>query len=747
MAALAPLLRSLRERAGLTQEELASRAGLSTRTVSDIERGLRLRLYADTTDRLSDALALDADVREQFRDAARGREADPRHQAALPRPLTALVGRGAEVAELSRLLLPGGRRLVTVTGLGGVGKTRVALAACDHLEAAYDGMVRFAAVAPNQDPARVPGLVAASLDAASDLTPDQLRSHLAGRPALVLLDAFEHALDAAPAIESLLVAVPTLHLLVTSRVRVPVTGAHEVALEPLAIPDPSSEAWSTTGAVALFLARAADVRADVTDHPDLVVEVCRRVSGLPLALELAAARLRHLPLAALAVRLRDDLDELVEAQDVQRSLAGTVTSAVDVLSPAHRSVLRACSLFAAGWRQDVLQEMCGDEVDVMGAMGELVDRGLVVLDGAVPGEGVPRWRMLDVVREIVSRASDLGPELRASYQRAVLALVTRTLQDIGREARWFRVLASEEPNVRTALRWAQQQADAEGVLRLGCGMWQYWQAAGALTEGRQWLSIGLAMEPAASDEARMTALWASGWLAYQQGDYAAAAAAGAELDALAADAGGPAERRNALTIRGIAAIAEERAADAIALLTDALALARGLDQPWILATSLLNLGLAQMAAADPAGARVSVGEALGRYAEIGDERFHARSLGYLGLISLMEEDLPRAHTLLTKSLAAFHEVGEPSGMAEGLVGLAAVHAASGGMSRAAMLAGAAERIRQGIAGRGFPPDRRTTERHLAAARAALGPDGWDDDFARGRGLSLDEAVALGVEAV
>lgn len=747
MAALAPLLRSLRERAGLTQEELASRAGLSTRTVSDIERGLRVRLYADTADRLSDALALDADVRDQFRDAARGRRTDARRPAELPRPLTALVGREAEVAELTRLLLPDGRRLVTVTGLGGVGKTRVALAACDHLMTAYAGLVRFASVAPNQDPARVPGLVAASLDAASDLTPDQLRTHLAGRPALVLLDAFEHALDAAPAIESLLLAVPTLHLLATSRVRVPVTGAHEVALEPLAIPDPSSETWSTTGAVALFVARAADVRADVSDQPDLVVEVCRRVSGLPLAVEIAAARLRHLPLTALAERLRDDLDELVEAPDVQRSLAGTVASAVDVLSPAHRSVLRACSLFAAGWRQDVLQEMCGESVDVVGAMGELVDRGLVVLDGEVPGEGVPRWRMLDVVRELVSRAGDLDPEVRASYQRAVLGLVTRTLQDVGREDTWFRVLASEEPNVRTALHWAQRQADAEGVLRLGCGMWQYWQAAGAFAEGRQWLSVGLAMEPAASDEARMTALWATGWLAYQQGDYEAAATAGAELDALAADAGGPAERRNALTILGIVAIADERSADAIALLTEALALARGLDQPWILATSLLNLGLAQMAAADPAAARDSVGEALGRYAEIGDERFHARSLGYLGLISLTDGDLPRARTLLARSLAAFHAVGELSGMAEGLIGLAAVHAASGGMSRAALLAGAADRIRQGIAGRGFPPDRRTTERHLTSARAALGPDGWDEEIARGRGLSLDEAVALGVEAV
>jgi hypothetical protein len=316
---------------------------------------------------------------------------------------------------------------------------------------------------------------------------------------------------------------------------------------------------------------------------------------------------------------------------------------------------------------------------------------------------------------------------------------------VGREDTWFRVLASEEPNVLTALRWAHDDQDAETILRLSCAVWQYWQADGAFTEGRRWLSTGLAAEPPATVETRMTALWAGGWLAYQQGDYVAAAAAGAELDRLASTAGGPAERRNALTILGMAAIADDRPADAIELLTEALMLARDLGQRWILATSLLNLGLAQMAAAEAEDARVSVGEALGRYAEIGDERFHARCLGYLGLISLLEDDLPRSHTLLAKSLVAFHAVGDPSGMAEGLVGLAAVHAAMGDMSRAAVLAGAADRIRQGIAGRGFPADRRTTERHLDAARSALGPDGWDEEFRHGRELGIDEVVALGAE--
>jgi tetratricopeptide (TPR) repeat protein len=361
-------------------------------------------------------------------------------------------------------------------------------------------------------------------------------------------------------------------------------------------------------------------------------------------------------------------------------------------------------------------------------------------------QSVPRWRMLDVVRELVSRTSAEAPGLRGAYQRSLRAFVSRASRDMGREDTWFRVLAAEEPNVLTALQWAEQHQDAESLLGLGCGMWQYWQAAGALTEGRRWLSAGLRMEPAASLGLRMKALWGSGWLAYQQGDYSAAAAAGRHLEELASTAGGPDARRNALTLLGMVAIADERPVEAVTLLGRALALARDLGQPWILAASLLNVGLAHLAARDPDEARTAVGEALRRYSDIGDERFHARCLGYLGLISLLENDLARAHTLLAQSLTAFYAVDEPAGMAEGLAGLAAVHAASGDMARAAMVAGAGERLRESIAGRALPLDRRTTERHLEAARGSLGHDRWEQQLGRGRGLGVDEAVALACQA-
>jgi transcriptional regulator with XRE-family HTH domain len=279
MSGLGPLLRRYREAAGLTQEELAERAGLSARTVSDVERGLRLRLYAATAERLVGALRLDGSDRGLFLQAARGRTAERAPRSPLPRPLTAFVGREAELAELTEALAPGGRRLVTLTGLGGIGKTRLALAVAERLLPAYDGMVRFAAIAPNQDPNQVVGLIGTAVGASADATPELLATYLAGRPTLLVLDAFEHVPTATAAIESMLMSAPGLQLLVTSRDRVGIHGAYQFALGPLAVPDDVTASWRDTAGVALFLERAADLRVQLDDAPDLVLDICRRASN------------------------------------------------------------------------------------------------------------------------------------------------------------------------------------------------------------------------------------------------------------------------------------------------------------------------------------------------------------------------------------------------------------------------------------------------------------------------------------
>jgi tetratricopeptide (TPR) repeat protein len=311
---------------------------------------------------------------------------------------------------------------------------------------------------------------------------------------------------------------------------------------------------------------------------------------------------------------------------------------------------------------------------------------------------------------------------------------------VGREHDWFRRVATEEANIRTALSWARDRGDTDALLRLAGGMWLYWQAVGALSEGRMWLESGLAAGPA-DPEQRMTALWALGWLAYHQGDLLAARSASEQLGSLAMAHNNAAAQRNAATLSGMLAIAADRTDDAVRDLEGALSIARELGRPWILATSRLNLGLARAAAQDFDGARDAIGDALHDYAEIDDQRFQARSRGYLGLVSLSTGDLAQAHTLFAQSLRAFHSLAEPGGTAEGLTGLAAVAAASGDAGQAAILVGSAQRLRESIAGAELPLERRTMAPHFDRARNSINPDDWATALERGRGLTLDVAVA------
>lgn len=231
-------------------------------------------------------------------------------------------------------------------------------------------------------------------------------------------------------------------------------------------------------------------------------------------------------------------------------------------------------------------------------------------------------------------------------------------------------------------------------------------------------------------------------MAYHQADTDAAEAAGRELVVLAADHGDPATRRNALTITGMVAIARDRPTDAVARLTEALAVARTLDQPWILATSLMNLGLGHLALGKPEAARRALGQALATYDEIGDERFHARCLAYLGLTTLLASDPGHAASLFAQSLRVFAALAEPAGTAEALAGTAAVAAATGQAVRAATLGGAAERLRDTVAAQELPLERKTISAYLTRAQQEAGAPVWTRAWRSGRELTVAAAVSL-----
>ena len=726
---LAQLLRRFRETAGMTQEELAEHAGVSARTVSDTERGLRNRIYADTAGRLADALGVAGAQRDEFLNVAKGRRSRPgdRSMSDLPHPLTGLVGRAGEVASLVADLDPdSGRRLVTVTGLGGIGKTRVAIAAADRLRAGYRGRVRFVPLAAT-DPDRLVEAVADGLSTVAARIP----TVTADLPTLVVLDAFEHVLPAVDQLADLVQRAPDLRVLVTSRVRLGISGERECPLGPLSAQDAARLLRERLHDV------GADTGADIDADENLIVDICRLASALPLPLELAAAQARYLPLDVLRDRLRAGLS------DAGRVVHDAVAWSMASLSTDERAVLSGIALFPGGCHLEALQAVCAS-IDVVPPLGALVDKHLVVLDRTMPAA---RWWMLDAVRE-ATQASDAGAagtdpadERWPRYLAYYLDFLQEAQQQVGNEEAWYRRLAVEEANVRSALAWAEQRRDAALLLRLATGMWQFWQARGGLDEGRHWLARGLAMEPAAPAEAQMTALWGMGWLAYHQADDNAAAAAADRLASLAGDTGDSLPRRNAMTITAMVEIARDRPREAITLLTEALRIARALDHPWILATSMLNLALAHLADSSPDRARTLLAHAVQHYERIGDRRFQNRCIGYLGLASLIDGEPQRARALFLQAFLAFRDIGEPAGTAEGLAGLAAVEAATGDPNRAAVLGGAAERIRDTAAARELPLERRIAARYLGAAEARVGAEAWAHAWWQGRQLDPDDVSA------
>jgi predicted ATPase/DNA-binding XRE family transcriptional regulator len=602
MSPLGRLLRHHREQARLTQEELADRAGVSARTISDIERGVRTRAYTDTAVRLSVALSLTDTDRAAFLNAARGPKALPggEHRVSrIPRPITSLIGREREVGKLLTALNTDQKRLVSITGLGGVGKTRLALAVAAELEVPFEGRVYHLPIPANQDPQLLIAALARTLGVPERASPAALAEHLNGKRTLVVLDPLEHVLSAVADLEAVLFAVPELRILAVSRERLHVVGEYEIVLEPLPLPTLLQEDWFRVPAAALFLERVQELPPDLDLRPEIVVDICRRVSGLPLALELAAARVRHLPLTVLRDRLATNLDDLrhgrEDSSERHRSMDQTLAWSTESLSADEALVLEVAALFPGGLRLDAAQAMCEPGLDLIAAVSALVDKSLLFLDESSEVPAVPHWRMLDVVRQFVQARSGPGVELglRAAFQQFYLRLLDELASEVGREG-WFATLATEDANLRTALIWAAKDRDADTLLRFCGGLWQFWQARGELTEGRHWLEMGLSLRPSASEPTTMTALWGIGWLAYHQADEAAAENAALRLADLAHRHQDDRAVRNALTLRGMVAISRDQGAEAVNLLEDALSLVRRGGERWLLATSHLNLGLAHL---------------------------------------------------------------------------------------------------------------------------------------------------------
>ena len=413
-------LRRAREAAGLAQEELADRAGLSLNTIGRLERGEHRYPYQATVRALADALGLTESERAALISARplRGRQVPVLNPApfGLPAPLSPLIGRSAEAATVSTMLREDRIRLVTLTGPGGIGKTRLALAVAAHVEQAFPDGVLFVALAPIADPALVAsaiGQVVGAREAGTEPLPDRINAVLRDGRHLLVLDNFEHVVEAAPLVADLLAACPSLTVLVTSRVRLRVSGEHEHAVPPLSLAatdgTPTLDAVAAAAAVRLFVARAQAVRAGfslTTENASMVAAICRRLDGLPLAIELAAARVKVLPPAALLERLDRRMPLLTDGSRDQpprlRAMRDAIGWSHDLLTPDERILFRRLAVFAGGCTLEAagaIASATGDAGrDPFAGITALVEANLLRLETGVDDEE-PRYAMLETIRD------------------------------------------------------------------------------------------------------------------------------------------------------------------------------------------------------------------------------------------------------------------------------------------------------------------------------------------------------------
>jgi tetratricopeptide (TPR) repeat protein len=506
-------------------------------------------------------------------------------------------------------------------------------------------------------------------------------------------------------------------------------------------------------ATALFWDRVQAVRPDLELNLQtalLVTDICRKLDGLPLAIELAAARAKHLPLAAVRDQLGDRLQLLVGGpRDMplrQRAIRDTVAWSHDLLGARDARLFRRLSVFVGGWRLSDVENVCGSVDEIAYALegiSALVDQNLVILDR---NHADARYDMLDVIKEYAAqRLFQAGEteEIRRRHALNYLVLSEEAgpnLTGAGQEE-WFRLLDVERGNLRRAMAWTIERGETILALRLTAALWRYWRQLGEYVEGRRWSEAALAMPGEAPASLRAKALGAASGLALPQGDYVRLAEVAAEAIELAHQTKDPMDLRNALTVRGLVAMGQGRYGDALEPFRESLAICARLGLSWQLATSHLNLGVALLHAGTPVEADAIFQEGLRLYRELGDEIFAARITNASALAALALDNIERAESLARSALAALSKQKESQGIAEGLETLAAVAAARSDPDRAATLSGASTAIKDSIAFSHPAFELVITSRFLERAERTAGEERWRAAWEKGRALSAAVAVA------
>ena len=612
--------------------------------------------------------------------------------------------------EVLALLRKESVRLLTLTGPGGSGKTRLAIEAAAELVGEYLGGVFWVGLAALRDPALVTETIAQTLGAK-----DGLAAHIGEHELLLLVDNLEQVVEAAPELTGLLESCPNLALLVTSRELLRVRGEVEYEVPPLEEPE----------AVELFCERAR-----VEPSPE-IEELCARLDNLPLAVELAAARVKVLSPAQILERLSQKLDLFQGGRDAdprQQTLRTTIEWSYGLLSKEEQLLFRRLSVFAGGCTLEAAERVAKARLDTLQS---LVEKSLVRHTGE-------RYWLLETIREYAverleesGETDELGRDHAAHYARLAWGLWERL---IGGESEWWGVVERDQDNFHAALELSLEQ-DAEGALVLAGELWPFWSVRGYARQGRRWVERALALPSTEGDVARAYALASLGQLAKAQGDFHTAVRATEEALRRFRDLDDPIRVSGLLIELADFALAFGEAGRARALAEEGLAIRRELAYAYGIARALLALGQVELVDGDLTRASTLLDEALERFRE---EAPDGPNTGYalesLGEVERRRGDDERASSRFAEGLRLFARMDDESGAVECLEGMACVATGRGEHERAARLSGAAEALRERSALARMRPERPVAD-HVEP--------GWSE----GRAMTLDDAVEYALESI
>jgi predicted ATPase/DNA-binding CsgD family transcriptional regulator len=686
----------------------------------------------------------------------------------LPSELSSFVGREKELTEVRRLFLS--NRLLTLTGPGGCGKTRLALAAASELVERFEDGVWMVELASLAEPSLVPQSVASTLgvrERPGSVLTEALSNYLRTRKLLMILDNCEHLIDAcAELAEAWLHSCPGLCVLATSREALGITGEVAWPVPSLSLPDlrrlPNNDSLPRYESARLFVERAASVKPNfkLTErNASAVAQVCYRLDGIPLAIELAAARTKVLSVEEIASRLADSFMLLAAgsrtAMPRQRTLHATMDWSHELLGQKERVLFRRLSVFAGGFTLEAAESICAGEdlerEEVLELLSQLVDKSLVV---AQERDGAARYRLLETIRQYGRESlEEVGEtahvrEQHAEYYLAVAEQAEPELKG-DRQISWLERLETEHDNLRVVMAWLLGRGESEMAARLGWALWLFWGIRTHLAEGRRSMERALSARGSVAMTAstRAKALFVAGMMANYQGDHISAEPLVHESLRLFKELGDKVGTAYALSNTGYVALGQGRYEQAIAVIEEAADLFLEEGEKWGAAIELGFLAVAWRNQGDHERAKRLAERGLAISREIGERQATTSALYTLAILAQTEGEDERARNLFEEGLMLSAELGNEADVAHCLEGLASIYGAEGKIVRAARLWGVEEALLEKLedAVYTYVPDRTLHRSQVATARSQLDKGTWTAAWAEGRAMSLEQAVEYALE--